>query len=155
PGHTLSFAAPRRAPVPAAQAVKPASVAEEARLEVASVPVDPFAKVIADAGLSREKLLAAFADAGLGVVLPEVASDAEPALPMPVPAGFHPIHASTAPQCAHNMPDEDPPSSCALPHAGLKVAVAYAPPDVNATATVRLPTATLELETFDGNAAVA
>lgn len=155
PGHTLSFAAPRRAPVQAAQAVKPAPVEEAALPEVASVPVDPFAKVIADAGLSREKLLAAFADAGLAVALPEVASEAEAAPAMPVAERFHHVQESADPQYAQNMPDEDPLSSFALTHAGLKVAVAYAPPDGSPGDTVSLAMATLALETFEDDVAVA
>jgi hypothetical protein len=54
---------------------------------VAKIPVDPFGKVIAEAKLSREKLVAAFARAG--IVIAEAEDPVEVAFAMPTAERFH------------------------------------------------------------------
>lgn len=111
--------------------------------EILQPPADPFGKVVAGANLSREKLLAAFARAGMAVAgAADEAESVELALAMPIAERFHRAEppASLAPSI---QPEVDPLSTIALGRTGLPVELAYAAVEANAGDPVELALASL------------
>ena len=105
-----------------------------------AAPEDPFAKVIADAKLSREKLLAAFAGAGMAVADTEIATPVQLALAMPTADRFHRGD-------EQNAAEADPFSSLALSNASLGN-LAYAEVDAGADHPLQLALASLSDDPF-------
>jgi hypothetical protein len=124
--------------------------------------VDPFAKALARAGLSRDKLLTAFADAGMAVSLDIEAPAAEVAqavdLAMPNAARFHRLEQTgTEPavvaMAAASILDLSAP--LALAPIGIAVDLAYAPVDANGANLLDVAIATLEISPPEADVAVA
>jgi hypothetical protein len=127
-------------------------------------PADPFGKVVLDANLSREKLLAAFARAGVAIEMASAeASEVEPvdvALAMPSAERFHRTAIETAladSDAAVKSADAelDPLSSAALGRIGLHAELDYAAVEAPANNTVQLALASLAVDPYgtDGDEA--
>lgn len=110
--------------------------------EILRPPADPFGKVVAGANLSREKLLAAFASAGMAVAGADEAETVELALAMPIAERFHHAEHAASPALA-GQPEVDPLSTIALGRTGLPVELAYAAVDADAGNPVELALASL------------
>jgi len=154
------------APKPAAKPVTAKPVAAKkspaAKQQAVVAAVDPFAKAIDKAGLSRNKLLAAFADAGMTVSLDieepvaEVAEAVEMA--MPSAARFHRDgKADKAPEAAAMAAASilDPSAPLALGPIGIAVDLAYASADADGSDVLEVALATLEISPPENDVAVA
>ncbi|RLP24700.1 DUF2778 domain-containing protein [Mesorhizobium sp. YM1C-6-2] len=159
PHQKPAASAPKKLVVPAAKAASLASLLPAqttARLAPAALveePADPFGKVVAEAKLSREKLLAAFASAGMAI---EEASAAEPvklALAMPSAERFHrfsedaALSQAAAPANAAAS-DVDPLSPLVLGAIGLNTEIAYAAAEASPQNPVQLALASLALDPY-------
>ena len=145
--------------VPAdASSIRAAALAiEQAKRQrvAAAKPADPFAKVVRDAKLSREKLLAAFATAGMAIeeAIPAEAKPVEVALAMPLAERFHrAIDAAASSQGASVMQADDaaldPLSTVALARIGLGVELAYATAGKSPDSPMELALASLALDPY-------
>jgi hypothetical protein len=122
-----------RLAVSAEKSIRPvarvSAVVKPRRAPAMQSPADPFAKAVSEAGLTREKFLAAFARAGMTVS--EAGDPAELALAMPIAERFH--HAvgaaspSSAESAAQTAPDTDASVATALGAGGAEIQLAYAP----------------------------
>jgi len=157
--HQKPANAPKKLVVPVAKSASLASLSPgqtSARLAPAAAaameePTDPFGKVVAEAKLSREKLLAAFARAGMAI---DEASAPEPvklALAMPSAERFHRVvedavlAQATADTAAS---DVDPLSPLALGAIGLNTEITYAAADASPQNPVQLALASLALDPY-------
>lgn len=142
-----------------APAEKPVAMASlspqptKARLPLAmEEPADPFGQVVAEAKLSRERLIAAFARAGMAI---EEASAPEPvklAMAMPSAERFHRVIEDAAlPQDSAadaTASDVDPLSPLALGAIGLNAEIAYAAAEASPQNPVQLALASLALDPY-------
>jgi hypothetical protein len=112
-------------------------------------PADPFSKVVAEAKLSREKLVAAFARAGMAISNAE--QSAELAFAMPVAERFHQPAASALPdhQPTDDSADVAPASDIVSPSPGLEgVQLAYASVEADWDDPVQLALASLAVDPY-------
>lgn len=151
---------PAQKPVTAKPVTARKSPAAKQQAVVAAV--DPFAKAIEKAGLSHDKLLAAFADAGMTVSLDiaepvaEVAEAVEMA--MPSAARFHRDgKADKAPEAAAMASASilDPSAPLALGPIGIAVDLAYASAGADGSDVLEVALATLEISPPESDVAVA
>ncbi len=141
---------------PAAKPVAMASLSPKqtkARLVlIAEEPADPFGKVVADAKLSREKLLAAFASAGMAIEETSAPEPVEVAMAMPSSERFHRVieHAALSSAAAPSdaVSDIDPLSPLALGAIGLNTEIAYATAEASPQNPVQLALASLALDPY-------
>ncbi|MDQ2634596.1 MAG: DUF2778 domain-containing protein [Pseudomonadota bacterium] len=113
-------------------------------------PADPFGKVIAEAKLSRQKLHAAFARAGMVVEVTKTPETVEVAMAMPNPDRFHRGAAETAPA-------DGKAATAAAPHQlalatlgriGFGAELAYATATASPDNPVQLALASLPLDPY-------
>ncbi len=120
--------------------------------------IDPFAKAIAKASLSRESMLAAFASAGMEIVDPApdlpAAEPVKLALAMPAIERFHHMETTnfTAGEVAYGADyagaTVDPYSSYALSRTGKQAGMAFATVEAVAQTPVQLALASLGNDPF-------
>lgn len=127
---------PRLAPAAQAPAARPSA--------------DPFGKVVAEAKLSREKLHAAFARAGMAIEEASAVKPVEVALAMPSAERFHSTAAKTKPHTAPAKDDSaaDPLSPLALGTIGQPGELAYASAETSPDSPVKLALASLALDPY-------
>jgi hypothetical protein len=117
--------------------------------------VDPFARALVKAGLSRDKLLAAFAGAGMAVSLdneaPATAIAQAVEIAMPEAARFHRLEQAGEMAAASIL---DPSAPLALAPIGIAVDLAYASGDADAN-LLEVAIATLEISPPETDVTVA
>ncbi len=152
--HQKPANAPKKLVVPAAKSASLAALSSgqtATRLAPAALveePTDPFGKIVAEAKLSREKLLAAFASAGMAIDETSAAEPVKLALAMPSAERFHRdavLSQATADAAASDI---DPLSPLALGAIGLNTEIAYATADASPQNPVQLALASLALDPY-------
>ncbi|HEY6633543.1 MAG TPA: DUF2778 domain-containing protein [Rhizobiaceae bacterium] len=141
---------------PVRLAALPVQQARQKRIATARpLPADPFGKVVLDAKLSREKLLDAFARAGMAIeeAGPAEARPVQVALVMPLTERFHRAidEAASSQGDVATLSDTavlDPLSPLALGTIGLDVELAYAAAGASPDGPVELALASLALDPY-------
>jgi hypothetical protein len=139
---------------PAVQVEKSARLVS-AQTAMAAAPAEepsenPFGKIVAEAKLSREKLLGAFARAGMTISDAGIEEAVEVAAVEPVAARFHGVAMAMpradrfgAEPAASARVDIDPLSSLALGQTGIEAELAYAPVEPGADDLIQVALASL------------
>ena len=133
------------APVKKSASLASLSVTPRKPKAVAAVqlPADPFSKVVAEAKLSREKLVAAFARAGMTISNAE--QSAELAFATPVAERFHQLAASTLPD---HQPAQDSAETAPVSPGLDGVQLAYASVEADWDDPVQLALASLAVDPY-------
>lgn len=140
-------AVPRATDAPTAARLTPAPRAAAPEPPAAGTVADPFGKVVARAGLSRARLLAAFADAGMAVAEPPAPESVRLAA-APIAARFRASDAGAAPaalvaELAGPSAADDSLAHLMLGHAGVTGELTYAAVEQGPENPVQLAMASL------------
>lgn len=119
----------------------------QAKKPVVVAKADPFANIVASAGPSRDKLLAALSKAGVAVADDEAVAEKVAALELPSSERFHRVDDTKTPEAVveSHAAILDPSAPLVLPPIGLPVELAYAEVDTDATDEMELALASLAL----------